>query len=240
VTASLTGIKLKPDTLCVLSLDGTLVYVEEVTAQWIRVIALPDQDETRADEQILVAGRVGGKKISPYAAKDYDVEPAQLSERNQRFLQFFRSWRDEHGPGYVDMTDEQRARITEGKKVVIKAPTKKEQRAAAREARGPRERKSKAAAAPDAFTLAHEDLSTAIAADDRYAEPNRGWRVFAALRSLPDRTGAVPDIIAALVQDGRTPLSDPDKVVRRALKQLSSTEYGGVVAPAGAAASPAI
>ena len=114
------NISLKQGTVVMLSLDSTMVYVEsigdpndpEATPIYIAVVALPEQPSGQKDDRVFTPGRVGSKKISPYSQATKEVPVADLSERNQKFLQTYVAWRDEHGANYVDMTEEERAAMT--------------------------------------------------------------------------------------------------------------------------------
>lgn len=81
------------------------------------------------------------------------------------------------------------------------------------------------------YTLVSEDLTAALAQPkgERYAEGNRFHRVVQVLAALPDKSGTVEDIIAALLTDGGKIPSNPEKVVRRCLSQITTAAFGALV-----------
>lgn len=89
----------------------------------------------------------------------------------------------------------------------------------------------RAAAPATRYTLASEDLSKARAQPrgDKFNEGNRSHRVVLALKGLPNSTGTLDEVIAAVCSDGKTPPANPEKVVRRALHQLRKPEFGSCV-----------
>lgn len=111
------GITLESGQIAVLSLDGTLVYVEEVQPTYAAVVAFPEQPG--AGERVLMPGRVGARKISPYSRPDRIVPREELSERNKTFLETYGALRAAHGPNYVQRTPEEEAKMA-----VIKAGPK--------------------------------------------------------------------------------------------------------------------
>lgn len=127
MSESTKGISLVQGTVAVLSLDGSLVYVEQATNGFLAVVALPEQPDTREDERVLTPGRVGSKKISPYA-KGEPVDMTELSVRNREFIGTYETLRTKHGPNFVDRTPEEVAKVTAA---MAPKPTK-EERAAAR------------------------------------------------------------------------------------------------------------
>lgn len=131
------GMSLKMGEVVILSLDGTLVYIEQVAPTFVGVVALPEQDDARSDERVFVAGRVGMKKISPYAKADIVVDVNDLSERNRAFLAGFEKLRAEHGPNYIDMTEAERAakvvtKVTKAKPAVVEGQSREDRKAARR------------------------------------------------------------------------------------------------------------
>ena len=70
------------------------------------------------------------------------------------------------------------------------------------------------------FTLVDADISKLQADNDKFAQGNRFFRVFKALQSLPDSTGTLAQVIATVAQDSGKPMTNPEKVCRRALKAL--------------------
>jgi hypothetical protein len=62
----------------------------------------------------------------------------------------------------------------------------------------------------------------------RRTTSSKGNRFFRVFRALPDRcaTRSLEDVIRAIASDGGRPMTNPDKVTRRALKQL--TDAGNV------------
>lgn len=149
------GITLEPGTIVVLTLDGTMVYVEEMTTTFAAVVALPEQPTERSDDRVFTPGRVGIKKISPFATCDRVVPVVELSDRNKNFIGDYEKLRAEHGSNYVALTDEEKAAMSVvkvGPKVRTPKPdaaTKKAEREAERTKRkDERDAARKAAAAP--------------------------------------------------------------------------------------------
>lgn len=103
------GVTLEVGTVVVLSLDGTLVYVEDVQPTYAAVVALPEQSAERADDRVFTPGRVGAKKISPFSSSDKVVPVASLSERNREFIGTYETLRTKHGPFFVQRTPEEEA-----------------------------------------------------------------------------------------------------------------------------------
>lgn len=118
------GIKLKEGMACVLELDGTLVYVESVTPVCAVVVAPPDQPATRNITPSFTPGRVGGKRISPYAEFSAVIEHDQLTPRNQKFILEYQRWREEKGINYVERTPEEIAAL----EAAAVAPTKEQRK----------------------------------------------------------------------------------------------------------------
>lgn len=259
------GTTLEKDSLIILALDGTLVYVEDVQPTYVAVVALPEQPASRSDSAVFTAGKVGPKKISPYSRADRTVERADLSEFNLKFLAEYASLRQQRGPNEVFLSEEQKAKMT-----VIKAGpaprgkvTDPEQRAALKKDKREKRRAGKqicvkcgkaqihadhqfntcafeapvkaarAAREPKAvkgdgkYRIISTDLTKAQAASDKFADGNRFWRVFRALNGLPESTGTLAEIMAAVVLDGGRVMTNVEKVSRRALKGLA--DAGNVV-----------
>ena len=103
------GMVLQPAAAAALSLDGTLVYVEGVEPTFASVVALPEQPATRTDTPVFTPGRVGAKKISPFATAEEIIPLDQLSERNRAFIDALPALRAAHGPNYIDRTAEELA-----------------------------------------------------------------------------------------------------------------------------------
>jgi len=97
-------------------------------------------------------------------------------------------------------------------KCEYEAPVKKTRGGTTTGITGPKE--------PAGYQLIHDDISALQAANDKFAQGNRFYRVFLAMKNLPERTGTLANIIAALAMDAGKPMTDPEKVTRRALKQL--------------------
>lgn len=106
------GITLEVGTVVVLSLDGTLVYVEDVQPTYAAVVALPEQDAARTDERVFTPGKVGAKKISPYSQADKAVALKDLSDRNKEFIGTFEVLREKHGPHFVQRSPEEIAAMS--------------------------------------------------------------------------------------------------------------------------------
>jgi hypothetical protein len=100
------GISLEQGQVVVLSIDGTLVYVESINPICATVIALPEQPSTRTDDRVFQPGRVGGKKISSYAQGTV-VPIIELSDRNREFIGTYEQLRTQHGNHFVDRTPEE-------------------------------------------------------------------------------------------------------------------------------------
>lgn len=273
------GVSLKPGTAIVLDIDSTLVYVEDIQPTFAAVVAFPEQQPNANRSGVFMPGRVGSKKISPFSSAAQTVPLDNLSKRNREFLAVYESLRAKHGPLFIDMTDEEKAKMT-----VIKAqPTAtsrttdgltKAQKRALRKAkklpcvkcgeplehanhpadhpfeapevkvRAPKtpaapvvRRAEEPAAAPKrgrtagVYTLTSTDLTQALAQPrgDKYKEGNRSHRVVMALGKLPDMAGTFEQIVEAVNTDGGKAMTNPEKVVKRTLSQLTSAEFGAIV-----------
>lgn len=255
------GVVLERGTIAVLSLDGSLVYVEDVQPTHVAVVALPEQLSERGAACVFTPGRVGAKKISPYSRPDRLVPVTDLSERNRKFIGEFEALRAQHGPNFVQRTAEEEAKMT-----VIKAGPAPRQRKSPEEKKKKRlERKAgktlcatcgkprvhgdhafgtctfaepvkasapvgdasstprapRAASGAGRFKVTNTDLTAVQAENDKFKPGNRFFRVFRALEQLPESVGSLEDIIRAIALDGGRPMTNPEKVTRRALKQLS-------------------
>ncbi len=267
---SMKGVVLERATVAILSLDGSLVYVEDVQPTHVSVVALPEQISERSGTCVFTPGRVGAKKISPYSRPDRVVPIAELSERNRNFIGEYEKLRAQHGPNFVQRTPEEEAKMT-----VIKAgPTPRSRKSPDEKKKKRLERKSnkqlcakcgkarvhadhafntcafeepagkaetgRTSAAGDVHTVAkaprasggkfrivNTDLTAVQAENDKFKEGNRFFRVFKALEKLPESTGSLEDIVRAVALDGGRPMTNAEKVSRRALKQLS--DAGNVV-----------
>lgn len=122
------GVTLVPNSVFVLSLDGTLVFVEDIQPTYAAVLALPEQPAARSDQRVFTPGRVGAKKISPFAGYDREIKFDDLSERNQSFIMNFEEWRRAHGPFWVHRTPEELAAQEAAPVTVTKAGPKKKLR----------------------------------------------------------------------------------------------------------------
>jgi hypothetical protein len=106
------GISLQRGTIVVLSLDGSIVYVEDVQPTYAAVVALPEQPATRDDKQgVFTPGKVGAKKISPFSQPDREVAVPDLSPRNREFIGTYEQLRKDHGPHFVQRTPEEDAKM---------------------------------------------------------------------------------------------------------------------------------
>lgn len=106
------GVAFKQGQVCILELDGTMVYVEDLQSTHAAVVALPDQPPGDGKRKsVFTAGRVGAKKISPMAAIEAEVDRGALSERNKTFLDTYQELRrtKPEGVNYVDRTPEEQA-----------------------------------------------------------------------------------------------------------------------------------
>lgn len=70
------------------------------------------------------------------------------------------------------------------------------------------------------YRVSNPDISALQAENDKFAQGNRFFRVFLALKGLPDSTGTLAQIMAAVCMDAGKPMTNPEKVARRALKAL--------------------
>jgi hypothetical protein len=76
------------------------------------------------------------------------------------------------------------------------------------------------------YRVTNPDITALQAANDKFAQGNRFFRVFLALKNLPESTGTLAQIMSAVAQDAGKPMTNPEKVTRRALKGL--TDSGNV------------
>lgn len=278
------GITLETGTIVVLSLDGTLVFVEDVQPTWAAVVALPEQLTERTDERVFTPGKVGVKKISPYSSSSRVLAVTDLTPRNVAFIKDYVALRDAHGPHFVQRTPEEEAAM---------AVTKiKPSRAEKRKGRAPKgetaeqhfkkrcaqcneqpghpnhpgdhtfvEPEPEAPTTPAAsqpkrpvrssgprpsaasvgaiYALVSSDLTKAKAQPrgDRYNDGNRSYRVVLAISTLPNCTGTLEDVVAALAADGGKAMTNPAKVARRTLNQLTKADFGACVTRTGGAAT---
>ena len=123
------GVTLVQGQVVVLSLDGTMVYVENVQPQFVEVVALPEQPPERTDGPFTL-GKVGTKKISPYTQASSVVPMDKLSDRNKTFIGSYEQLRKQHGVHYIG-DDVLRAAA----EAAANAPTKEQQKAQAKAAR---------------------------------------------------------------------------------------------------------
>lgn len=138
------GHALTPGTVVELALDGTVVYVESVSSTYAAVVALPDQSQSqagRSDDRVFTPGKVGAKKLSPFAGVNREIAVPDLTERNRGFIGSYETLRKQHGDAYVDMTEEERAAMS-----VKKIKPDKEARKAEREAQRAQRKAEKQAA----------------------------------------------------------------------------------------------
>lgn len=256
MSKSMRFVSLEPGQVAVLSIDGTLVYVEDVTATSASVVALPDQPPR--PNGVFTPGRVGAKRISPYSRAERIVPVTELSQRNRDFIGNYETLRTKHGNNYVDRTPEELAAMTVTKKSGRK-PRYKQRCATCGQQPGhpdhgttdgkhefvapaaetaPAERKStrRASRFSDAvYTLKAGDVEKLLAKarqqprGDKYNHGNRSHRVVIALQGLANQSGTLDEVTRALVQDGEKPPANPQKVVRRTLHQLMKAEFGSIV-----------
>lgn len=99
-----------------------------------------------------------------------------------------------------------------GGECTYEAPAKKERAARGSSSDEPKTGKT--------FRVINPDISALQASNDKFAQGNRFYRVFLALKNLPESTGTLAQIIAAVAQDAGKPMTNPEKVARRALKAL--------------------
>lgn len=256
---SMKSVVLERETVAILSLDGSLVWVEDVQPTHVAVVALPEQLSERGASCVFTPGRVGAKKISPYSRPDRVVPLTDLTPRNRQFVSEYAALRIQHGPNFVARTPEEEAKMT-----VIKAgPTPRQRKSPEEKKQKRMDRKAgkqlcatcgkprvhgdhafgqctfaepagrvaddttaktprapRAASGGNTFTITSTDLTTVQAQNDKFKDGNRFFRVFRALEQLPMSTGTLEDIIRAIALDGARPMTNPEKVARRALKQL--------------------
>jgi hypothetical protein len=255
------GVTLAPGSIVVLSLDGTLAYVEDVQPTYAAVVALPEQLPAHQATAVFTPGRVGPKKISPYSSSDRVVEVKDLSDRNRNFIGTFEQLRKQHGPNYIERTPEeleaakQEAAVSVTKVHPTKSPRgakkspeeRKQRRANKRAAKVPcvkcnllpvhashqnggsceyeapvkKARGTSAPAGEKSFTLTNLDIAQLQADNDKFAQGNRYYRVFLALKNLPESMGTFTDVLRAVCLDAGKPMTNPEKVARRALKALT-------------------
>lgn len=254
------GITLDPGTVVVLSLDGTMVFVEDLQSTFAAVIALPEQPTQRADDRVFTPGKVGPKRISPFSSFDRVIGRDQLSARNAEFLDTYEDLRDKHGPHHVARTPEEEAAMSvtkvqpesrgQGRRAQKRAEARHQKCATCDQQPGHPNHPgdhvfvppASASAQPEAsrapkatptgrYVLVNDNLTAARAQPrgDKYNVGNRSHRVVLAIASLPDKTGTLDDVIAALCADGQTPPSNPEKIVRRTLNQLATSDFGSCV-----------
>lgn len=94
------GVTLVPGTIVVLSLDGTLVYVESLEPTFAAVVALPEQPAT-CQTTVFSPGRVGAKKISPFSSFEREVAVSELTAKNVEFIGTYEQVRKDRGPNTV-------------------------------------------------------------------------------------------------------------------------------------------
>jgi hypothetical protein len=99
------------------------------------------------------------------------------------------------------------------------APAKKERSAKATKTAG-------GAATNPTFQVVDPDITKLQAENDKFAQGNRFYRVFLALKNLPESTGSLANVMGAICVDAGKPMTNPEKVCRRALKAL--TDAGNV------------
>lgn len=100
-------VTLEPGSIVVLSLDGTLVYIEDVQSTFAAVVALPDQPPGDASKRVFSPGKVGAKKISPFSTWSRQIAVSDLSDRNKDFIANYETWRGKFGPNYIHRTPEE-------------------------------------------------------------------------------------------------------------------------------------
>lgn len=100
------------------------------------------------------------------------------------------------------------------------APPKKTRGSAAPSASDDADDTSNEPATGKTYHVTNTDLSSLQAENDKFAKGNRFYRVFVALCGLPGQTGTLAQVIAAVIQDNGKPMTDPEKVSRRALRGL--------------------
>jgi hypothetical protein len=74
------------------------------------------------------------------------------------------------------------------------------------------------------YRVKNTDIAALQAENDKFAQGNRFYRVFLALKNLPESTGTLAQVIGAVAQDAGKPMTNPEKVARRALKALCDSQ----------------
>lgn len=98
-----------------------------------------------------------------------------------------------------------------------------EYEAPAKKGRAAREPKaSKSSSTGGTFRLVNPDISKLQADNEKFAQGNRFFRVFVALKGLPESTGTLAQVMGALMADTGKPVANPEKVTKRALAGLVS------------------
>lgn len=270
------GVSLEVGQVVELSIDGTIVFVEDVQRTFAGVVALPEQPDTRTDSIVFTAGRVGLKKISPFSSASAVIDAENLSEVNNRFIAEYRELREKHGPNHIVWSDKEKSkmsvrkagpapkvRLSRAERKAAQSPEAKQARREERRAlkkkcaqcdqprskhdattdhefvpkagrapRGESKRAQRAASKSSKYVVAHSDLTKAQAQSDKFKPGNRFYRVFRALEALcaRDASGAtLEQVCDAVDADGGRAMTDTAKVVRRALKQLTSAACGEAV-----------
>lgn len=137
------GQSLEPGQVVVLSLDGSLVFCEDVQKTHAAVICLPEQPAERQASAVFTPGKVGAKKISPLAGVDKVVPRDSLTPRNVAFLDTYETARGQHGAFYIN--DEELRKAAEASAALPSKDELKEQTRLAREARTAERKEAKAA-----------------------------------------------------------------------------------------------
>lgn len=70
------------------------------------------------------------------------------------------------------------------------------------------------------YKLVSTDITALQADNDKFAQGNRFYRVFLALKNLPQSTGTLAQVMGAVALDSGKPMTNPEKVARRALTGL--------------------
>jgi hypothetical protein len=193
------GISLEQGSIVILSLDGTLVYVEDVQPIFAAVVALPEQFPERASERVFTPGRVGVKKISPFSQADRTLSLAELSERNRAFISTYRALRETHGNNHIQRTPEEEAAMTVTK---VTPPSRRKQRCAkCHEQPGhfnhPGDHEFIDAPAAAGVSSKQEKRRAARAASKAVAAPSSPTPVSGTARSSGDAAAAVYTLISS-------------------------------------------
>lgn len=224
------GISLVAGQVVRLEINGALVYVESVTTKAAELIVLPQQGDTFDADDRFVPGRVGVIKVSPFATGE-EVPIVDLSDRNRSFIGSYEQLREQHGPKFIDQTEEEATAMAVKKSAgtkPTKTPKAPKPEKAKKEPKPKKEKKAKTAKSDFKYKVfTSKTLAAAEKFNAKFKPGNRGHKVWEAVKELGG-TASVGEVVAHL--NGKDPewCAEPEKVVARALKQLATDECGRV------------